>query len=110
MTPEVRTPNSAHSCKMLSVQSAVKRHTNFEAYNNATTSTSAETTPRPRSCNQNTAMFCRDSGVAQSIQTRGVGQIGTVIRAVVSTHVNVRSRRTKVVLNAVGGRRGRRTV
>ena len=36
-------------------------------------------------------MVCRDASVAQSIQARGVGQIGTVTRAVTPTYVNVRS-------------------
>lgn len=60
-------------------------------------------------------MFCRDASAAQSIQASGVWHIGMVNRAVISTHVNVRSLDTEVVHAAtrssvVGGRRGQRTV
>jgi hypothetical protein len=79
---------------MLNVQSAVKCYTDFEAYKIAMASISADTILRSGSFNWNTAMLCRDSSVAQSIQARGVGQIGSVIRAVVSTHANVRSLHT----------------
>lgn len=82
---------------MFSVQSAVKCYTHFEAYNNAMASISAETKLRSGSFHYNTAMFCRDASAAQSIQARGIGQISTVTRAVISTRVNVRSLHKEVV-------------